>query len=119
MLNLGVENKKKKFVCRISSLLGISSNLVEFFCFFEAEALDDISGLNPCNGWKTMNFLLVSHPSKPIIHQISATPWNIFQSRYRKPFSHSPECEGKNCTLGELALTTVPLGKPKSYFCVR
>lgn len=101
-------------MCRISSLLGISSNLVEFFWFFEAEALDDFSALNPCNGWKTINFQLVSHPSKPIIHQISATPWNI-QSKYRKPFSHSPECEGKNCTLGELALTVVPLGKPNAF----
>jgi hypothetical protein len=117
MLNLGVETKKKKMWAGYPAF----GHIIKFgrtFLFFEASALDDFSALNPCNGWKTMNFLLVSHPSKPIVHQISATPCNI-QSKYRKPFSHSPECEGKNCTLGELPLTMVPLGTPQSYFCVR
>jgi len=114
---LGWKTRRKNCVHDIQPF----GNIIKFgriFLFFEAEALDDFSALNPCNGWKTMNFLLVSHPSKPIIHQISANPWSI-QSKYRKPFSHSPECEGKNCALGELALTMVPLGKPQSYFCVR
>jgi hypothetical protein len=91
---LGWKTRRKNCVHDIQPF----GNIIKFgriFLFFEAEALDDISALNPCNGWKIINFLLVSHPSKPIIHQISATPWNI-RSKYRKPFSHSPECEGKN-----------------------
>jgi len=68
--------QEEKIVCRISSLSGISSNLVEFFCFFEAEALDDFSALKSLQ-WVENYELCISFSS--------------IQTNYPSNFSHPLE----------------------------